>query len=495
MLAMSTTPPFDLAVTASTEMTENGFDLTPVDGQQAQLAAIVAAGLTTGVERDDLRTLPWSSIDNDTSRDLDQIEWAERLPDGSIRVRIGIADVAATIAKDTPIDIFAARQAMTVYTVARNFPMLPVELSTGLTSLNPGEDRNALVAEFVVHADGSTTDGRLFAALVRNSAQMSYSHVGPWLADAIKPAPSLEPVLQGQLRLQAEAARCLREHRRQAGALDFRRTEASPVVVDGRVLSLEDTGRNPATDLIEDLMIAANETVARALSVAHRSSLRRVVKSPERWQRIVELVHTASANLPQAVTLPATPDAKPLNDFLCREREHDPDHYPDLALAIIKLMGAGEYVVVPADDQYPPAHFALAASDYAHSTAPNRRFADLVTQRLVHAMLQNVPAPYTDEELATIAVHCNERDKAARKVERAMLKRAQAMAMASHIGQHYRAIVTGAGKKGTFVRVLQPAVEGMLVHGAEGLDVGDRVNVSLVHTDAAKAFIDFARVP
>lgn len=492
---MSTAFPFDLADAASAEMTHNGFDLTAVDGQSQQLAGIVASGLKSDGERDDLRTLPWSSIDNDTSRDLDQIEWAERLSDGSIRVRVGIADVAATVARSTPIDVFAARQAMTVYTAARNFPMLPVELSTGLTSLNPGDDRNALVAEFVVHEDGKSTDGRLFAAVVRNSAQMAYSHVGPWLVDETRPEPSLDPVLLDQLRLQAEAARRLRDHRNRAGALDFRRSEASPVVVDGRVLSLEDTGRNLAMDLIEDLMIAANETVARALAQAHRSSLRRVVKSPERWQRIVELVHTASSNLPQPVTLPAAPEAKPLNEFLCAERQHDPDHYPDLALAIIKLMGAGEYVVVPADDLYPPAHFALAASDYAHSTAPNRRFADLVTQRLVHAMLQNAPAPYTDEELAAIAEHCNERDKAARKVERAMLKRAQALAMSSHIGQHYRAIVTGAGKNGTFVRVLQPAVEGMLVHGAEGLDVGDRLNVSLVHTDAAKAFIDFARVP
>jgi exoribonuclease-2 len=240
-------------------------------------------------------------------------------------------------------------------------------------------------------------------------------------------------------------------------------------------------------------MIAANETVATALSTAKRSGLRRVVKNPDRWQRIVDLVHTASANLPQPVTLPAQPDAKALNDFLCAERERDPDHYPDLALAIIKLMGAGEYVLARGDDTNPPGHFALAAQDYAHSTAPNRRFADLVTQRVVHAMLTNAPAPYTDDELAAIAEHCNDRDKAARKVERAMLKRAQAQALSHNIGQHYKAIVTGSGPKGTFVRVLQPAVEGMLVHGGAGLDVGDRVNVTLVHTDVAKAFIDFAR--
>ena len=490
---MNEATPFHLADAATAEMQHNGFDLAPPPGLHEQLAGILAGGTADTTHREDLRALPWSSIDNDTSRDLDQVEWAERLPDGGIRVRIGIADVAATVAKDTPIDQFAARQAMTVYTAARNFPMLPTKLSTGLTSLNPDEDRNALVAEFFVAADGSTSGQRIVAALVRNKAQLAYSHVGPWLHDSSKMPPSADPVVLDQLRLQHEAAQRLREHRNRAGALDFRRSEASPVVADGKVLSLDDAGHNVAMDLIEDLMIAANETVARALSAGHRSSLRRIVKSPERWARIVELVHTASANLPKPVTLPAAPEAKPLNDFLCQERELDPDHYPDLALSIIKLMGAGEYVLVPADDPYPPAHFALAASDYAHSTAPNRRFADLVTQRLVHAMLTGAPAPYTDDELSAIALHCNERDRASRKVERAMLKRAQAMAMASHIGQQYRAVVTGASSKGTFVRVLQPAVEGMLVHGAAGLDVGDRVNVTLVHTDVAKAFIDFAR--
>ncbi|MEK6399098.1 MAG: RNB domain-containing ribonuclease, partial [Terriglobus sp.] len=409
--------------------------------------------------------------------------------------RVGVADVAATVKKDSPIDTFAARQCATIYTAARNFSMLPTELSTDLTSLNPGEDRAAMVAEFVVDTDGSMRDGRVFPALVRNTAQLAYSHVGPWLTkhnDAA--APSLDPEILDQLVLQDEAAQRLRRRREDEGALDFRRTESTPVVADGQVMSLEDTGRNRAMNLIEDLMIAANETVAHALSKAHRSGLRRVVKSPERWQRIVDLVYVTSANLSKRVTLPAEPDAKPLNEFLCKEREHDPDHYPDLALAIIKLMGAGEYVVVHANDPYPPSHFALAANDYAHSTAPNRRFPDLVTQRVVHAMLDNAPAPYTDDELAAIAEHCNERDKAGRKVERAMLKRAQALALAQHIGQQYRAVVTGASSKGTFVRVLKPAVEGMLVHGAEGLDVGDRLNVKLVHTDPVRAFIDFVRV-
>ncbi len=485
---------FDLAAAAVAEMAHNGFDLTPVPGMPEQLAAIHNSPDASQAlsEAADLLTLPWSSIDNDTSRDLDQIEWAEPMDGGAIRVRIGIADVAATVAKDTPLDQFAGRQTQTVYTAQQNFPMLPLDLSTGLTSLNPGEDRLALVAEYIVGADGTLSGQRIFSAKVRNQAQLTYSRVGPWLASGASDS-SFSGDLPAQLRLQDEAAQRLRRARKEAGALDFRRTESTPVVRSGKVVSLEDLAANRAMDMIEDLMIGANETVALALSAAHRSSLRRVVRSPERWERIVELIRQRSAHLPSPVELPAQPDAKALNNYLTGERVRDPDGYPDLSLAIIKLMGAGEYVLARGDDPDPPSHFALAAHDYAHSTAPNRRFADLVAQRLVHAMLRNQPAPYSDEELQAIAAHCNERDAAARKVERAMLKRAQAVALGNSIGQHYRAIVTGAGLKGTFVRVLQPAVEGMLVGGAGGLDVGDRVNVRLVHTDPERAFIDFAR--
>ena len=504
---------FDLAASALAEMQANGFDLTPVAGSAEQLAAIVTHPPVAD-DAVDLRALPWSSIDNDTSRDLDQMEWAEAQGD-AILVRIGIADVAATVAKDTPLDRFAARQTQTVYTPARNFPMLPVELSTGLTSLNPDEDRNALVAEFAVAPDGRLSGQRIVAAQVRNTAQLTYNRIGSLLdgyaaaahgSTAIEmstpaDAPSshdsrtieLPEPLATQLKLQAEAARRIRAFRQAAGALDFRRAEAQPVVADGVVMSLETSLHNTAMDLIEDLMIAANETAARALRDAKRSALRRVVQSPQRWARIVALM----APLGQA--LPEAPDSGALNTALAAQRAKDPDHYPDLALAVIKLMGAGEYVLVKGGDPNPPAHFALAAQDYSHSTAPNRRYADLVTQRVLHALLLNAPAPYSDDELTAIAAHCNAQDSAARKVERSMTKRAQAMAMASHIGQQYPAVVTGAGPKGTFVRVLQPAIEGMLVHGpadagAKPLDVGDRLTVKLVHTDPAKSFIDFQRV-
>ncbi len=502
-------------------MQRDGFDLTPVAGAAEQLAAIVAVPPITE-DAEDWRGLPWSSIDNDTSRDLDQIEWAEARGE-AIVVRVGIADVAATVAKDTPLDQFAARQTQTVYTPAHNFPMLPVELSTGLTSLNPGEDRNALVAEFAVGKDGAVTDGRVLAARVRNTAQLMYSRVGPLLdgfasgssghstdveafgsaalhasttieasANAASDA-SMSVELVAQVQLQAEAARRLRGARQAAGALDFRRAEAQPVVADGKVLALETSLHNAAMDLIEDLMIAANETAARTLREARRSALRRVVRSPERWARIVALF------APLGVALPEVPDSGALNTALAAQRAKDPDHYPDLALAVIKLMGAGEYMLVSGDDPNPPSHFALAAQDYAHSTAPNRRFADLVTQRLLHALLRGEVAPYSDAELAAIAARCNQMDSAARKVERAMTKRAQAMAMAGEIGREFPAVVMGAGPKGTFVRVLQPPIEGMLVHphadgAGKALDVGDRLTVQLVHTDAARAFIDFQQV-
>lgn len=495
--------PFDLTTSATAEMTQDGFDLTPIPGAAQQLAAILSASPAARPGAEDLRNLPWSSIDNDTSRDLDQIEWAQPVSptDGTgspILIRIAIADVATTVLKDTPIDQFAARQTQTVYTAAHNFPMLPVELSTGLTSLNPGQDRNALVAEFVVAPDGSLSGQHVLAAQVRNTAQLTYSRIGAML-DAAADAPGatsplkntppsgLSAELQQQLRLQQAAAKRIRTNREGAGALDFHRAEATPVVADGKILSLESSLHNTAMDLIEDLMIAANETAALSLRTAKRSALRRVVRSPERWSRIADLLK------PMGYDLPADPDSGALNRALCAQRAKDPDHYPDLALAVIKLMGAGEYVLVRGDDPDPPSHFALAAHDYSHSTAPNRRYADLVTQRVLHAMLDDAPAPYTDDELTAIAAHCNDRDKAARKVERAMTKRAQAVALSNSIGQQYDAIVTGAGPKGTFVRVLSPPVEGMLVHGGAGLDVGDRLRVTLTHTDPAKAFIDFTR--
>ena len=483
---------FDLAASAKSEMIRDGFHVGETPGAEEQLAAIRAAlGTAPSGSEKDLRGLLWSSIDNDTSRDLDQVEYAERAGD-EIRVLVGIADVAAAVAQGSPLDVAAEAQTQTVYTAVHNFSMLPEELSTDLTSLNEGQARRAIVIEFTVDVAGLMSGQAIYTAVLRNEAQLAYSTVGPWLegkarADG-KTEPKLnDPVLAAQVRLQDEAAQRLHGNRVKLGALEFNRVEADPVVIDGKVQAIQAVMANRASDLIADFMIAANETMAATLRRSGRSSLRRVVRSPERWGRIVTLVAG------KGTTLPAQPDSAALNTFLQTQRGADPVHYPDLALAIIKLMGPGEYVLAKGGDEDQPGHFGLAALDYTHSTAPNRRFADLVTQRVVKAMLAGAPAPYSDDELAGIAAHLNERDSAARKVERAMQKRVAAVALAGQIGAHFQGVITGASPKGTFVRVFNPPVEGKIVRGAEGLDVGDTTSVTLAAADPVHAFIDFTR--
>lgn len=471
-------------------MTREGFQLDVASGAADQVAQLRSTGVPApGPEAQDLRALPWSSIDNDTSRDLDQAEVAERLPDG-IRIRVAIADVALAVLKDSPLDKFAAAQTQTVYTAVRNFPMLPVQLSTDLTSLNEAGDRAAVVTEFTVGAEGDVRGGNIYEARIRNTAQMAYRGAGAWLEGRSEGASKItaSPALQEQLRLQAEAAAALHRRRIEDGALDFTRVEADPLVVDGQVQALGVAQQNMATGLIEELMIAANETMARTLLEAKRSCIRRVVKSPERWPRIVELVKR------YGVDLPAAPDSAALNDFLMRQRKADADHYPELALAIIKLMGPGQYVLSRAEEAEQEGHFGLAARDYTHSTAPNRRYVDLVTQRLVKAMMGQQPAPYTDDELAAIAAHCTERETAARKVERAMQKREAAVALSGSVGKTFSGVITGASSKGVYVRVFDPPVEGRVMQQEQGLDVGDRVQVTLLKTDPQQAYIDFKRV-
>jgi exoribonuclease-2 len=486
--------PFDLAAAARGEMVHEGFHLGGVAecAEQVQMIRATLAGVNSDPSRKDLRALPWSSIDNDTSRDLDQIEYAERSADGGgIRVLVAIADVAVAVAQGSPLDVAAAAQTQTVYTAVHNFPMLPNELSTDLTSLNEGQDRAAMVIEFTVNGDGLPRDTSIYPALVRNQFQLAYSSIGPFLDGKrdgrTEPRLATNADLAAQLRLQDEAAQRLHQQRIRLGALDFRRVEADPVVIDGKVQSIEAVMQNRAADLIADFMIAANETMAVTLRRSGRSCLRRVVRSPERWSRIVTLVAA------KGTTLPPEPDSAALNEFLQAQRASDPVHYPDLSLAIIKLMGPGEYVLAKGGDEDQPGHFGLAALDYTHSTAPNRRFADLVTQRVVKAMIADTQPPYTDDELSAIAQHLNDRDSAARKVERTMQKRIAAVALGSEIGKQFQGVVTGANSKGTFVRVFHPPVEGMIVQGAAGLDVGDTTTVTLARTDPAHAFIDFTR--
>ena len=480
--------PADLQQMARQVMLAHGFEPDfppPVSQQLAQLKSQPPSlSVTDGLR--DLRGLLWSSIDNDTSRDLDQIEVAEKLPGGQTRVLIGIADVDTFVGQGSAIDIHAARETTSVYAAIQTFPMLPEQLSTGASSLLEDQERLAVVTEFVAGDDGNVVSSEVYRALVRNRAQLTYNAVGTWLEGGAAPAKvAASGDLQAQLKLQDEVAQALRRQRYRQGALNIDTAVARPIVVNQQVVGISSEQKNRASDLIEDFMIAANGVVARMLEKV--SSLRRIVKTPERWDRIVQLAAAHGAKLPPQA------DSKALNDFLLAQKAADPDHFADLSLAVIKLMGPGEYVLErPGDPEQ--GHFGLAVQDYTHSTAPNRRFADVVTQRLIKTMLDGKPSPYSDDDLASIAKNCTLKEDAARKVEREMGKRLAAVAMSNRIGEAFDAIVTGVTPKGTFVRVLQPHIEGLLAQGAQGVDVGDKLRVKLTRTDVRQGYIDFARV-
>ena len=479
---------FNLVAAAHASMLEHGFQPDFPAGTDSQLAAIQAhpePPAVPGIQ--DLRGLLWSSIDNDTSKDLDQIEWAEPLPDGRIRVRIAVADVDARVSLGTVIDSHARGETTSVYTGVKVFPMLPAELSEGITSLNENEDRVALVVEFAVDQAGTASDGKAYRALVRNRAQLAYNGVGAWLEGSGPPPAKVAASadLAAQLKLQDAAAQRMVGGRFQHGALDLETIETTPVTLAGEVVDITRLQKNRATSLIEEFMVAANGVIARTFEQAGVASIRRIVRTPKRWDRIVEV----AAGL--GTTLPAQPDSKALNDFLLAQKQKDPDHFPDLSLTVIKLMGPGEYVLVKPNEPS-PGHFGLAVQDYTHSTAPNRRFPDMVAERLLKAWLAKAPQPYSEGDLNAIAVRCTLMEDAARKVEREMQKRIAAVVLHPRIGQSFPAIVTGVNKYGTFVRTLDPHVDGMLVQGGKGLDVGDKVTVKLISTDPQRGFIDFA---
>jgi VacB/RNase II family 3'-5' exoribonuclease len=488
---MSSHQPFDLVAAARRSLTEYGFEADYPPQVQQELAALEAHPPKMDPSAEDLRHLLWSSIDNDTSRDLDQIEYADILPDGRSRVLVGIADVDQYVPKGSAIDQYAAKETVTLYTGVKNFSMLPEALSTGLTSLLEQQDRACMVTEFVLDANVCATEScvassRIYPALVRNKAQLAYNSVGAWLDGKAEAPPKVaaSAELQAQLKMQHQIAQRLRAERYKHGALDIDTMEAQ-AVVQGDEIKLQAQSENPATQLIEDMMIAANGVVARTLKEKNIASIRRIVRTPKRWDRIVEL----AAGL--GTKLPATPDSKALNEFLLNRKQQDPDHFPDLSLAVVKLLGPGEYVVEgPGDPSQ--GHFGLAVDDYTHSTAPNRRYPDLVTQRLLKAMAAGQPSPYSDDELSAIAANCTAKASAERKLEREMQKRIAAVALANKIGGKFHAIVTGVNDHGTWVRTLAPRVDGMLVQGQHGLDVGDKVDVKLVRTDPARGFIDFA---
>ena len=458
-------------------------------GVLAQLERInTPASMDNALPRD-LRNLPWCSIDNDDSLDLDQLTVAEVMPGGKAKVLVAVADVDALVKKGSAIDGHARHNTTSVYTAAEMFPMIPEKLSTDLTSLNLNEDRLALVVEMKIDADGSLLDSGIFRARVHNHAKLAYNRIAAWL-DGNEPLPesiSSVPGLEENLRLQDKAAQSLKKLRHVNGALSLETIEAKPVFDGDQLRSLDIDEKNRARELIEDFMIAANGVTARYLSDRNFPSIRRVVRTPKRWERIVEI----AADL--KFGLPSYPDSKALEEFLVRQKAADPLRFPDLSLAVIKLLGNGEYVAeLPGGDA--PGHFGLAVKDYSHSTAPNRRYPDLLTQRLLKAALAGEPAPYNMDELDDLAAHCTEAEDAANKVERQVEKSAAALLLESRIGEQFDSIVTGASVKGTWVRLLEIPVEGKLVQGFEGLDVGQRLRVQLVSVSVQQGFIDFKNV-
>ena len=476
-----------LAAIARQAMMERGLEPDFAPAAQQELAAIGGPAAATADVRD-LRDRLWASIDNDDSRDLDQLTVAESLAGGRVRIFVAVADVDALVRKGSALDGHASHNTTSVYTPAVIFPMLPEALSTDLTSLNENQDRMAVVADMVFEADGSLATSDLYRARVRNRGKLAYRSVAAWLnGEGAAPSRILEvPGLAENLRLQDKVAQQLVNLRHRQGALSLETIEAK-AVFDGDILADLDLDRkNRAKQLIEDFMIAANGVTATYLAAKQFPSLRRVLRSPERWDRIAELASSFGDRLPDQ------PDAVALEAFLTRRRKADPEKYADVSLAVVKLIGRGEYSLdLPGGE--PPGHFGLAVKDYTHSTAPNRRFPDLITQRLLKAALAGARLPYTIPELAALAKHCTEREDDATKVERRVRKSAAALLLSGRIGERFDAIVTGASDKGTWVRLFQPPIEGRLESGFQGLDVGDHVRVKLVQTDVERGFIDFAR--
>ncbi len=441
----------------------------------------------------DMRELPWTSIDNRESKDLDQIEVSERVEGGGIRLSIAIADVDAWAPKGSLVDQRAFENTASIYTGVAVFPMIPDTLSEDRTSLNEGQDRLAVVTEMIVMPDGTLTGERVYRALVKNHAKLAYPDVAPWLegTGGIPGKLANAPLLAEQVMMQNEASERLQRRRQEKGALDFETTEARPVAKDGHIVDLEVQVKSRSKELVEDLMIAANGVTARYLEAKGFPSIRRIVKTPRRWERIVDLARGLGFELP------VEPSSIALSKFLAERRRVDRARFADLSLSVVKLLGPGEYLLSvppkPGEPERDEGHFGLAVQDYTHSTAPNRRYPDLVTQRLLKAVTVGAPCPYLPDELAAIATRCTQKENDARKVERTMRKVAAADLLSTRIGEEFDAIVTGVTPKGTFVRLLSPPAEGRVVSGEQGLDVGDSTRVRLVATEPSKGFIDFAR--
>jgi exoribonuclease R len=489
-------------------MVDRGFLIQFPDEAQTQSRVETEPAFET-LKLPDLTSWMWSSIDNDDSRDLDQIEYAKK-EEGGTRIYIGVADVDWFVPLNSALDQAAQHNTTSVYTGIVTFPMLPERLSTDLSSLNENVKRLAMVTEMLVGMDGAILESSVYPAVVQNHAQLTYNAVAAWLggkqdfsksrsqpAEDLRDFPAsdiaarvLEKIvhddgLADQLKLQNEVAERLRERRHKAGALSLETTELQPILSrEGHVIDLDTRRPNRASLMIEDLMVAANHVTASLLEQKKVPSIRRVVKDPERWDRIVTLARTLGGDLP------SEPDAKSLEDFLKREHRVNPDHFHDLSLSVVKLLGRGKYVL-KSPGKASPGHFGLAVQHYSHSTAPNRRYPDLLTQRLLKAALAGKGAFYAIPELERLAEHCTQKEDDANKVERLVRKCIAATVMRSHIGEKFTAVVTGASDKGTWVRVSTPPVEGKLNGAVQSLEVGDRVEVHLRSVDPYRGFIDF----
>ena len=480
---------------AHQNMLERGFLPDFSAAAMAELARMkspsMKEAIPTGAEHAirDLRDLLWASIDNDDSRDLDQLTVAEAMTGEEVKVLVAIADVDAVVKINTAIDQHARHNTTSVYTAAETFPMLPEGISTDITSLNLDQERLALVVEMVFSADGSLKNADIYHAWVRNHAKLAYNSVAAWLeGNGVIPEEAAGVNgLEANLRLQDKAAQRMKKLRHLHGALSLETIETKPVFEGDQIRALEIEEKNRAKEIIEDLMIAANGVTVRYLSAKKFPSIRRVVRTPKRWERIVEIANQHGSKLPEK------PDSKALEAFLTKEKASDPVRFPDLSLAVIKLLGNGEYIAEQPDGKA-PGHFGLAVKDYAHSTAPNRRFPDLITQRLLKAALANQPAPYQMDELNDLAAHCTQAEDAATKVERQVEKSAAALLLEGRIGEQFDAIVTGASEKGSWVRLLSLPIEGKLVQGFNDIDVGDQIRVQLIETNVGRGYIDFKKV-
>ena len=437
----------------------------------------------------DLRGILWSSIDNAESLDLDQLEYCERGANDEIIVKVAIADVDLFVPNKSFTDIYAGGNGTSVYTGIDVFPLLPQRLSTNLTSLLPEVDHFVLVVEFSVFPDGQIGSAAIYQAIIRNKAKLVYEEIGGWIEGKTEVPASVDHVagLKEQLELQDEAAERLSKFRIEQGALEFETIEAKPIIREGKVVDLLIQEKNRARSIIENFMVAANVTMSQFLKKAGVPMIQRVVVVPRNWPGIREVA--AFCHEP----LPLQPDAKALAQFLHKRKIAEPESFPDLSLTIVKLLGPGEYVMLE-PQATSPGHFGLAVMDYTHGTSPNRRYADMIIQRLLKAVLGNYPCPYSRDELSEFADRCTDRDQAAKKVERFMRKAAAAVLLSGQIGKSFDAIVTGASDKGTYARIITPPAEGRVMRGAKGLVVGRKVRVRLIGMDPYKGQIDFEKV-